>query len=196
MGNGCFHKTTPYINTRAIPSTDYIRLTINTQKEKKMKIIPMILITVSFLTLVVSNDSIAHSNDNKKLRTYPDNSGSETEAGITIVEFYKALKLGDKNKARSLLDDNVIIFEGGGVETSADEYANHHMIADMKYLAKIKTEVLTHSVKVVGDMAYSMSKTKSTGQISMKYVNSEGLETMVLQKKNNKWKIVHIHWSN
>ncbi len=161
-----------------------------------MKILPMILITVSLFTLMVSKDTIAHSNENKKLIIYPENSGAETDAGKVITEFHNALKLGHKKKARSLLDDNVIIFEGGGVETSADEYANHHMIADMKYLAKIKTEVLTHSVKVVGDMAYSMSKTKSTGQISMKYVNSEGLETMVLQKKNNKWKIVHIHWSN
>ncbi|AZQ84205.1 nuclear transport factor 2 family protein [Colwellia sp. Arc7-635] len=161
-----------------------------------MKFKTMVLVIVSLFTLMISNNSIAHSNENKQNRIYPENSGYETEAGITISEFHKALKLGDKNKARSLLDDNVIIFEGGGVETSADEYANHHMIADMKYIAKIKTEILTHSVKVVGDMAYSISKTKSTGQISLKSVNSEGLETMVLQKKNNKWKIVHIHWSN
>ncbi|MCI2283719.1 nuclear transport factor 2 family protein [Colwellia sp. MSW7] len=161
-----------------------------------MKIIPMILITASFLTLVVSNDSIAHSNENKKQRIYPENSGAETDAGKAIIEFHKALKLGHKKKARSLLDDNVIIFEGGGVEKSADEYANHHMLADMKYLAKIKTEVLTHNVKIVGDMAYSMSQTKSTGQVKGKYINSEGMESMVLQKNNNKWKIVHIHWSN
>ncbi len=161
-----------------------------------MKIIPMILITVSLLTLVISNDSTAHSNENKKLRTYPVNSGAETDAGKVITAFHKALKLGHKKKARSLLDDNVIIFEGGSVEKSADEYANHHMIADMKYLAKIKTEVLTHSVKVIGDMAYSMSRTRSTGQVSGKYLNSESMESMVLQKKNNKWKIVHIHWSN
>ena len=161
-----------------------------------MKIIPMILITASFLTLVVSNDSIAHSNENKKQRIYPENSGAETDAGKAIIEFHKALKLGHKKKARSLLDDNVIIFEGGGVEKSADEYANHHMLADMKYLANIKTEVLTHSVKIVGDMAYSMSQTKSTGQIKGRFINAEGLESMVLQKNNNQWKIVHIHWSN
>lgn len=161
-----------------------------------MKIIPIILITVSFLTLMVSNNSIAHSNENKKLRIYPKNSGAETEAGKAITEFHKALKLGHNKKARYLLDDNVIIFEGGGVETSADEYANHHMLADMKYLAKIKTEVLTHRVNIVGDMAYSMSRTKSTGQIKGKYINSEGMESMVLQKKSGQWKIVHIHWSN
>jgi hypothetical protein len=161
-----------------------------------MNIIPMILITVSFLTLAVSNDSIAHSNENKKQRIYPENSGAETDAGKVITEFHNALKLGDKTKARSLLGDNIIVFEGGSVESSADEYANHHMLSDMKYLAKIKTEVLTHNVKIVGDIAHSMSQTKSTGQVEGKYINSEGLESMVLQKNNNKWKIVHIHWSN
>lgn len=160
-----------------------------------MKIIAMTLITISFLTLMVSNDSIAHSNESKKHRIYPKGSGAETDAGKAITEFHKALKLGNKKKVRSLLDDSVTIFEGGGVEKSADEYASHHMMTDMKYLAKVKTEVLTHSVKVIGDMAYSMSRTKSTGQVSMKYINAEGMETMVLKKKNNTWKIVHIHWS-
>lgn len=161
-----------------------------------MKIIPMILLTVSLFTLVQSNDTLAHNDEHKKLRIYPENSGAETDAGKVITEFHQALKLGQNKKARSLLDDNVIIFEGGSVENSADEYANHHMIADMKYLANMKTEVLTHSVKVIGDMAYSMSRTKSIGQIAGKDINTEGLETMVLQKNNNQWKIVHIHWSN
>jgi hypothetical protein len=161
-----------------------------------MKIIPMVLVIVSLFTLMVSNNSIAHSNENKKQRIYPENSGAETDAGKVITEFHNALKLGHKKKARSLLDDNVIIFEGGGVEKSADQYANHHMLADMKYLAKIKTEVLTHNVKIVGDMAYSMSQTKSIGQIKGKFINAEGLESMVLQKNKNQWKIVHIHWSN
>jgi len=161
-----------------------------------MKIIQVIFLSVLLFTLVVSNDVFAHSNEHKKLRAYPENSGAETDAGKVITAFHKAIKLGRKKKARSLLDDNVIIFEGGRVEKSADEYANHHMIADMKYLAKIKTEVLTHQVKFVGDMAYSMSRTKSTGQVSGKYINREGMESMVLSKKGGKWKIVHIHWSH
>ena len=70
------------------------------------------------------------------------------------------------------------------------------MLADMEYLAKIHTQVLEHSVQVSGDTAYSMSRTKSSGQFKGKYVNSEGMERMVLQKKDGEWKIVHIHWSH
>lgn len=160
-----------------------------------MKIIAMTLITISFFTSVISNESIAHSNENEKHRVYPKDSGAETGAGKAITAFHRAIKLGHKRKARSLLDDNITIFKGEYVENSADEYANNRMIDDMKYQAKVKTEVLTHSVNVIGDMAYSISHTKSTGQVSMKYINSESLETMVLKKNKNKWKIVHIHWS-
>ena len=161
-----------------------------------MKIIPIILIAISLVTLAMSTDSLAHSNENSKPRVYPANSGAETDAGKIITQFHKAIKKGYQKKARSLLDDNVVIFEGGKVERSADDYANHHMISDMQYLAKINTEVLEHSVKVVGDTAYSMSRTKSTGQVKGKYINSEGMESMVLLKKEGKWKITHIHWSN
>lgn len=161
-----------------------------------MKIMPIIITSVMFIALAMSIDSFAHSNDHKKPRIYPKNSGAETDAGKVITQFHLAIKKGYKKTARLLLADNVIIFEGGNVERSADDYANHHMLADMKYLAKVSTEVLEHSVNVIGDMAYSTTRTKFTGQIQGKYINSEGMESMVLQKKEGKWKIVHIHWSN
>lgn len=161
-----------------------------------MRIIQITLITLALITLAVSSESFAHNNASNKSRVYPENSGTETDAGKVISQFHKAIKKGHKKKARSLLADDIIIFEGGRVERSADDYANHHMLADMEYLAKIHTQVLEHSVQVNGDTAYSMSRTKSSGQFKGKYVNSEGMESMVLQKKDGEWKIVHIHWSH
>lgn len=161
-----------------------------------MKIISVILINISLLTLVVSNYSFAHSNDHKKFRIYPENSGAKTEAGKIISKFHKAIKLGQKKKAKLLLDANVMIFKNGIIEKSADQYEKNMMVDDMKYFAKLKTEVLAHSVNIIGDMAYSTSHIKSTGQVYGSYINSENLESMVLKKFNNKWKIVHIHRSN
>lgn len=161
-----------------------------------MKIIKIILITLALVTFTVSNHSLAHSNESNKLRVYPENSGAETDAGKVISQFHKAIKKGYKKKARSLLADDVVIFEGGRVERSSDDYANLHMLADMKYLAKIRTQVLEHNVQVIGDTAYSMSRTKSTGQYKGKFINKEGMESMILLKKGGKWKIVHIHWSH
>lgn len=160
-----------------------------------MKSNTTVLITILLFTLALSSHSFAHDNGKSKSRVYPANSGADTQAGKVISQFHQAIKKGFQKKARYLLADNVIIFEGGQVERSADEYANHHMLADMKYLANIQTQVLEHSVKVVGDIAYSMTRTKSTGQYQGKYINSESMETMVLHKEDGKWKITHIHWS-
>ena len=161
-----------------------------------MKIIPITLVAFSFLAWVISPVTFAHNNASSKHRTYLKGSGAETDPGKIVTQFHKAIKLGNKNKARYLLDDNVTIFEGGKVEKSADEYANHHILSDMKYAAKLYTEVLEHNVTLVGDMAYSVSRTRSTGQFKGSYINKEGMETMVLLKEGGKWKISHIHWSH
>jgi ketosteroid isomerase-like protein len=113
-----------------------------------------------------------------------------------IYSFHQALKQGNKKEARELLDDNVIIYEGGRVERTADEYADHHMLADMAYLAAINNETLEHNVKVAGDTAYSMSRTKSTGQFKGKTIDHESMETIILRRIAGSWKITHIHWSN
>ena len=161
-----------------------------------MKIIKITLVAFSFLAWVISPVTLAHSNASSKHRAYPSDSGAETEPGKVVAQFHKAIKRANRKKARYLLDDNVLIFEGGKVEKSADEYSNHHMLSDMKYAAKLHTEVLEHKVTIVGDMAYSVSRTKSTGQSKGRFINKEGMESMVLLKKGGKWKISHIHWSN
>lgn len=151
----------------------------------------------------------AHNNDKKEMQVVTKTLTIDTETKImtkdlvsgsepslSIRQFHHALKTGDRAKARALLADDVTIFEGGRVERSADEYAQHHMLDDMKYLASINTEVLEQQIKVIGDLAYSSSKTKLTGQYQGKVIDHEGMETMVLIKAAGNWKIIHIHWSN
>lgn len=121
--------------------------------------------------------------------------GLNTDAARTVIAFNDALKAGDSKKARSLLDDKVLIYEGGGVERSAEEYVNHHMLADIKYLAAVDSKTLEHQVHINGDTALSTSRSKKIGTYKGKDVDYEGMETMVLRKINNTWKIIHIHWS-
>ena len=56
---------------------------------------------------------------------------TDTAPAKVVTAFHQALESGDKAKVRSLQADDVLIFEGG-VEHSADQYSNHHMLADMK----------------------------------------------------------------
>lgn len=123
-------------------------------------------------------------------------SGTDSIPAKIVSQFHQALKSGDQQLARSFLADKVLIFEGGGVERSADEYAHHHMLADMKYLAAVNSTLLEHHVQITGNSALSISRSKTSGTYKGKDVDYEGMETMVLSKQINGWKIVHIHWSN
>ena len=119
----------------------------------------------------------------------------DSAPGKVVTQFHKALKTGNKQLARSLLDDNVLIYEGGGVERSAEQYANHHMLSDMKYLKNIKSKLLEHIVLINGKTAISNARSLSKGQYKGKAVNRTGMETIVLRKIKGSWKIVRIHWS-
>lgn len=123
-------------------------------------------------------------------------SGLNSEAAKTVIAFHAAINSGDAVQARMLLDDAVVIFEGGGVERSADQYASHHMKSDMAFLAKMKITTKEHQVNTMADMAVSMARSNIHGVYKNKKIDIDSMETMVLKKTNGDWRIVHIHWSN
>jgi ketosteroid isomerase-like protein len=121
--------------------------------------------------------------------------GETSAAAQAVKAFHTALRQGDAAAARASLADNVLIIEGSGVERSADEYAGHHMLSDMKFLAAVKGEVIEHQTVVQGDVAYSVSRTKMLGEYKGKVIDYTSKETLVLVKNDQDWRIVHIHWS-
>ncbi len=123
-------------------------------------------------------------------------SGQDTVAAKTVQAFHAAISNADEIRARSLLDNAVLIFEGGGVERSADQYASHHMKSDLAFMANMKITVLEQQVNQKGELAIAVSRTQLQGQHKGKDIDMTSMETMALEKKNGQWKIVHIHWSN
>jgi len=156
------------------------------------KIISKVL--TALVLVLLSNASFAHGDGHEKTKNNYF-SGVNSAAGKVVKQFHHALRNGDKVLARSLLADDVIIFEGGGVERSADEYAQHHMIADMKFLKGLKIKVIEHQVIISEGMATSISRSHSKGEYKGKKINRTGMESIVLKKINGSWKIVRIHWS-
>jgi ketosteroid isomerase-like protein len=123
-------------------------------------------------------------------------SGLDHEVADVVDTFHHALKNGDENTVRRMLADDVIIFEGGGVERSLIEYAEHHMAADMNFLKLMQSRKVEHHIKVNGNTAVSMSRSHVKGRYKDKDIDSEGMETLLLTLTDNQWEIVHIHWSN
>lgn len=147
--------------------------------------------------LILLNAAVfSHENEVDKEAKSTMFSGLETSAGKTVLAFHKALETGDAQTARSLLAVDVLILEGKGVERSAQEYASHHMLSDMKYLKAMRIESIEHHVTQYDLVAMSISRSSVKGVYKDKIVDRVGNETITLEKHDEKWKITHIHWSN
>lgn len=153
---------------------------------KTINILLVLLMTFSFA-------ANAHGDKNKDKGLFK---GIDTPAAKVVLAFHQALETGNQKQARAQLADDVTIFEGGRVERSADEYAHHHMLSDMKYLAAMKSDTLEHQVTILGNTAISASRSRTTGTHKGVERDYQGMETIVLEKQNGEWKIKHIHWSH
>jgi ketosteroid isomerase-like protein len=94
------------------------------------------------------------------------------------------------------LDQNVVIFESGNVESSLAEYESHHMKSDIAFMAAMNIELLTREVIDAGESATVISRSRISGKYKNKEIDLVNTETLVIQRRNGKWKVVHVHWSS
>jgi mono/diheme cytochrome c family protein len=122
-------------------------------------------------------------------------SESATEAAKVVDRFQRMLGEGNTAAASELLDPDVIIFEGGGVERSREEYASHHLGSDAEFMRGAAVKQLSRSGFARGDLAWiaTESTVKSAGAKPADLVSTE---TMVLRRSTGGWRITHIHWSS
>jgi mono/diheme cytochrome c family protein/ketosteroid isomerase-like protein len=111
-------------------------------------------------------------------------------------QLYQALVTGEPDRVRALLDDEVLIFESGGVESDFAEYAAHHLSADMAFLKPLQQTVLERKVFEQGDQAVVASRSSLRGTYKDKNVDLVSTETLLLQRQDGAWRIKHIHWSS
>lgn len=112
-----------------------------------------------------------------------------------VDAFHAALAAGKGEAALELLHPAAVVFEEGYVERGRDEYARLHLQADLEFAAAVRREVTQREVKVQGDTAWVLSQFRAGGEFRGKPVRRIGVETMLLQREKDVWRIVHIHWS-
>ena len=108
----------------------------------------------------------------------------------------QAIGKGDTEELKRVLDQNVVIFESGNVESSLAEYESHHMKSDIAFMAAMNIELLTREVIDAGDSATVISRSRISGQYKNKEIDLVNTETLVIQRRNSEWKVVHVHWSS
>ncbi len=154
-----------------------------------------ISILTILLSLTLSLAAFSHGDEKHEESKKPLFSGLDTEAAQVVKQFHTALRTSDTDLARSVLSNDVLIYESGTAERSAEEYAAGHMKADMQYLATISSEIIEHQIKVNADLAISTAQFKNTRTVAGRSRESISMETIVVSKIDGKWLITHIHWS-
>ncbi len=119
-----------------------------------------------------------------------------TSPAEVVDAFHSALADGDSTGALALLLPEVTIFESGGAEMSRDEFASHHLAADMKFAVGTTREVTSRQESQSGDFAWVLSRTHTSGTYGERSINSVGTETVLLKRTDQGWRIRHFHWSS
>lgn len=122
--------------------------------------------------------------------------GEMPDGPLAVVRaFHHALDEKDEATVQRLLKDDVLIFESGYAERSFEEYKSHHMPADMAFASETSSKASRTRVFEDGDMALVVRDRHTQGRWNDKDVNSLTLETIVLNRDAQGWRIAHIHWS-
>jgi ketosteroid isomerase-like protein len=121
-------------------------------------------------------------------------SADEAAVRTAVTGFHSALTAGDVKKAMSLIADDAVFLEAGGVETRA-QYEKDHLPADIEFEKGVKVKRSPIRIVVVGDAAWASSTTEFQGTFQGRTIDSLGAELMVLSKVGGAWKIRAVNWS-
>jgi len=114
----------------------------------------------------------------------------------TVDAFHAALKKKDTAGALSLLDRGLVVFEFGQVDATAETYGFQHLRFDIDYAAATNWELTNRRVGGEGNERWVLSTYHVTGkQGDGTPIDQTMLETAILRRTGDLFRIVHLHWS-
>lgn len=117
------------------------------------------------------------------------------EASAVVTAFHDSLAKNSRQGVLDTLAPDVAVFEQGYTESSREVYGGGHLDSDLKF-AETTTYKLGHREAYAdGDTAWVISQGRTSGSFAGHTVDIDNTETMVLQRREGRWQIVHIHWS-
>lgn len=122
-------------------------------------------------------------------------SADSVAVAATVRAFHQALAAGDSAGALRLLAADAVILESGSRE-SRDEYAAHHLPADIEFARAVPMQHGPLQVTVSGDAAWTSATNLMQGTFQNRPIDLAGVELMVLSRTAAGWEIRAIHWSS
>ncbi len=92
-------------------------------------------------------------------------------------------------------DASVLVFENGGVNEGWENYRNKHLAPELKSFRDLKYSVSDIAVKTNKKLAWATYKYTLAADFNKRKIETGGVGTMIFEKKDGKWLIVHSHTS-
>ena len=114
----------------------------------------------------------------------------------TVDAFHKALRNNDTGGALSLLDRGLVVYEFGGVDPTVEAYALRHLPFDMDVAVATQMKLESRRSGGEGNERWLLSTYRVTGkQSDGTPIDQTMLETVILRRSGEQFRIVHFHWS-
>ena len=113
-----------------------------------------------------------------------------------VDAFHAALRNKDTAAALSLLDRGLVVYEFGAVDPTAEAYAFQHLPFDMDLAVATQWKLQSRRVGGEGNERWVLSSYRVTGkQSDGTPIDQTTLETVILRRTGELFRIVHFHWS-
>ena len=119
----------------------------------------------------------------------------EAAVRAVVSRFHNAVTTGDAAGAMTIVADDALFLEAGGVETRS-EYEKNHLPGDIEFEKSVGVKRSALRVVVAGDAAWTTCTSEFKGTFQGRSIDSIGTELMVLSRRAGGWQIRAIHWSS
>mgnify|MGYP002623342787 FL=1 len=119
------------------------------------------------------------------------------EVGAVVEAVGTGLEAGDFAAHDTLLaaGPGVHIIEGAGVNHGWSDYRDHHLAPELEVFEDFSYRWFSIEPVVEGDAAWAAFRYELAADTPDGHVEVEGRGTIVLQRRDSRWRVVHLHTS-
>lgn len=124
--------------------------------------------------------------------------GDAASVAAWLQGYDAAFMARDLAKLGTFYHPDVTIYEGGGINNGWADYRDNHLGPELKAFQDLQFAHSNTRVTMLagGDAAYATSRYIIKAKMGDRLIDSEGLETLLLVKGPDGWKIRHSHTSS
>jgi ketosteroid isomerase-like protein len=119
----------------------------------------------------------------------------EADVAAAVKAFQTAMDTGDAATVMQYIADDALMMEGGTIENRM-QYEKDHLPLDLDFAKDMTAKRMPVKQDVRGDVAWVRTSTEFSGTFQGQPLSLLGLETMVLTREPEGWRIRALHWSS